>query len=141
MTNHSIQSFSDSKKRKKNSYVNLRICLRSKIPMMIKLGNWFVHTHKEKPNEFLRCTVTPLSHGKLIIEWVASKFHDLEQSKANWVQIGPKFERFGNIMTRLILVKFGYSEKAKKFEKNLPLKIWHYSVTSNFKWKIFVSFS
>ena len=34
-------------------------------------------------------------------------------------------------------VKFGYSEKATKFEKNLPLKIWHYSVTSNFKWKIF----
>ena len=34
-------------------------------------------------------------------------------------------------------VKFGYSEKATKFEKNLPLKIWRYSVTSNFKWKIF----
>ena len=48
--------------------------------------------------------MTPLSHGKLIIEWVANKFHDLEQSKANWVQIGPKFERFGDIMTRLILV-------------------------------------
>ena len=48
--------------------------------------------------------MTPLSHGKLIIEGVANKFHDLEQSKANWVQIGPKFERFGDIMTRLILV-------------------------------------
>ena len=35
------------------------------------------------------------------------------------------------------LVKFGYSEKATKFEKNLPFKIWRYSVTSNFKWKIF----
>ena len=48
--------------------------------------------------------MTPLSHGKLIIEGVANKFHDLEQSKANWVQIGPKFERFGDIMTKLILV-------------------------------------
>ena len=37
-------------------------------------------------------------------------------------------------------LKFKYSEKAKKFEKNLPLKIWHYSVTSNFKWKIFSNF-
>ena len=25
-------------------------------------------------------------------------------------------------------LNFGYSEKATKFEKNLPLKIWHYSV-------------
>ena len=40
---------------------------------------------------------------------------------------------------RLIL-KFGYSEKATKFEKNLPHKIWRYWVASNFKWKIFSNF-
>ena len=27
-----------------------------------------------------------------------------------------------------------------KIWKNLPLKIWHYSVTSNFTWKIFSNF-
>ena len=37
-------------------------------------------------------------------------------------------------------VKFGYSEKVTKFEKNLPLKIWRYWVASNFKWKIFSNF-
>ena len=37
-------------------------------------------------------------------------------------------------------LKFGYSEKATKFGKNLPLKILRYSVTSNFKWKIFSNF-
>ena len=36
--------------------------------------------------------------------------------------------------------KFGCSEKATNFEKNLPLKIWGYSVTSNFKWNIFSNF-
>ena len=36
--------------------------------------------------------------------------------------------------------KFGYSEKTTKFKKNLPLKIWRYLVTSNFKWKIFSNF-
>ena len=35
---------------------------------------------------------------------------------------------------------FGHSEKYTKFEKNLPLKIWRYSVVSNFKWKIFSNF-
>ena len=40
----------------------------------------------------------------------------------------------------ILLLKFGPSEKGTKFEKNLPLKIWHYSVTSNFKWKIFSNF-
>ena len=34
-------------------------------------------------------------------------------------------------------LKFGYSDKVTKFEKNLPLRIWHYWVTSNFKRKIF----
>ena len=34
-------------------------------------------------------------------------------------------------------IKLGYSEKGTKFEKNLPLKIWHYSVASNSKRKIF----
>ena len=34
-------------------------------------------------------------------------------------------------------IKFGYSEKATTFEKNIPLRIWFYSVTSNFKWNIF----
>ena len=37
----------------------------------------------------------------------------------------------------IVSIKCGYSEK---FEKNHPLKIWHYSVTSNFKWKIFSNF-
>ena len=37
-------------------------------------------------------------------------------------------------------LKFGHSEKDIKFEKNLPLKIWPYSVVSNFKWKIFSNF-
>ena len=37
-------------------------------------------------------------------------------------------------------VKFGYSEKATKFEENIPLKIWRYPVTSNFRWKIFSNF-
>ena len=37
-------------------------------------------------------------------------------------------------------LKFEYSEKATNSKKNLPLKIWHYSVTSNFKWKIFSNF-
>ena len=37
-------------------------------------------------------------------------------------------------------VKFGYSEKATKFEKNLPLKIWRYWVASNLKKKIFSNF-
>ena len=37
-------------------------------------------------------------------------------------------------------LKFGYSEKATKFEKKIPLKIWCYSVTSNFKLKIFSNF-
>ena len=37
-------------------------------------------------------------------------------------------------------VKFGLSEKGTKFKKNLPLKIWRYWVTSNFKWKIFWNF-
>ena len=80
----------------------------------------YIHTKKNQTNPIE--DVTPLSHGKLIIKGVANKFHDLEQSKANWVQIGPKFERFGNIMTRLILVKFGYSGKATKFEKIFHLK-------------------
>ena len=35
------------------------------------------------------------------------------------------------------LLKLRYSEKATKFEKNLPLNIWRYWVTSNYKWKIF----
>ena len=40
-----------------------------------------------------------------------------------------------------LTLKFGYSEKATKFEKNLPLKIWCYSVMPNFfKWKIFSNF-
>ena len=38
------------------------------------------------------------------------------------------------------MIKFGYSEKATKFEKNLPPKILSYSVVSNFKWKIFSNF-
>ena len=33
------------------------------------------------------------------------------------------------------LIKFGYSNKASKFEKNLPLIIWLYWGASNFKWK------
>ena len=37
-------------------------------------------------------------------------------------------------------LKLGYSEKGTKFEKNLPLKIWRYSVVSNFKGKIFFKF-
>ena len=37
-------------------------------------------------------------------------------------------------------LKFGLSEKGTKFEKNLPLSIWHYSVASNFKLKIFSNF-
>ena len=37
-------------------------------------------------------------------------------------------------------IKFGYCEKVTTFEKNLPLKIWRYSLTSNFKWKIFSNF-
>ena len=37
-------------------------------------------------------------------------------------------------------LKFRYSEKSTKFEKNLPLKIWRYWVVSNFKWKIFSNF-
>ena len=37
-------------------------------------------------------------------------------------------------------LKFGHSEKYTKFEKNLPLKIWRYSVVSNFKWKSFSNF-
>ena len=36
--------------------------------------------------------------------------------------------------------RFGHSEKATKFEKNLPLKIWPYSVMSKFKWRIFFKF-
>ena len=39
-----------------------------------------------------------------------------------------------------LLLKFGRSEKGTKFEKNLPLSIWRYSVASNFKWKIFSNF-
>ena len=42
------------------------------------------------------------------------------------------------------VLKFRYFEKATKFEKNLPLKLWCYWVASNFKWKIlsnFVAFS
>ena len=39
-----------------------------------------------------------------------------------------------------LYTKFGYSKKAKKCEKNLPQKIWHYWVASNFKWKIFSNF-
>ena len=38
------------------------------------------------------------------------------------------------------MLKFGHSEKGTKFEKNLPIKIWHYSIVSNFKWKIFFKF-
>ena len=46
------------------------------------------------------------------------------------------------IWLKMILfeLKFGYSEKATKYEKNLPLKIWRYWVASNFKWKIFFKF-
>ena len=39
-----------------------------------------------------------------------------------------------------VVVKFRYSEKATNFEKKIPLKIWRYSETSNFKWKIFFKF-
>ena len=39
-----------------------------------------------------------------------------------------------------LLLKFRYSEKAAKFEKNHLLKIWRYSLTSNFKRKIFSNF-
>ena len=39
-----------------------------------------------------------------------------------------------------LFLKFKYSEKATKFEKNLPHKIWCYSVTLNFNWKIFSNF-
>ena len=38
-----------------------------------------------------------------------------------------------------LVLKFRHSEKATKFEKNLPLHIWRYWVTSNYKWKIFFS--
>ena len=38
-------------------------------------------------------------------------------------------------------LKFGYSEKATKFKKYIPLKFdAMYSLTSNFKWKIFPNF-
>ena len=47
---------------------------------------------------------------------------------------------FWNSILRLNLLKFGYFEEATKFEKNLPLKIWRYLVTSNFEWKIFSNF-
>ena len=30
--------------------------------------------------------------------------------------------------------------KGHKIRKNLPLKIWRYSIASNFKWKIFLNF-
>ena len=46
----------------------------------------------------------------------------------------------GSTKIRLPWVKFGHSEKNTKSEKNLPLKIWHYWVKSNFKWKIFSDF-
>ena len=39
-----------------------------------------------------------------------------------------------------VSIMFSFSEKATKFEKNLPPCIWRYSVTSNFKWKIFPNF-
>ena len=39
-----------------------------------------------------------------------------------------------------LFLKFVYFEKATKFEKNLPLRIWCYSVKSNFIWKIFFKF-
>ena len=40
-----------------------------------------------------------------------------------------------------IYVKFGLFEKGTKFEKIFHLiHIWHYSVTSNFKWMIFSNF-
>ena len=40
----------------------------------------------------------------------------------------------------LLYINFAYSEKATKFEKNLPLKIGHYWVASNFKWIFFFKF-
>ena len=44
------------------------------------------------------------------------------------------------VQQNYFLLKFGYSEKATKFEKNLPLKIWRYWVASNFKWIFFSNF-
>ena len=41
---------------------------------------------------------------------------------------------------KYFLLKFRLSEKERKFEKNLPLKIWHYWVSSNFRWNIFSNF-
>ena len=42
-----------------------------------------------------------------------------------------------SFVEKSISLKFGHSEKATKFEKNLPLKIWRYSLASNFKWNFF----
>ena len=40
----------------------------------------------------------------------------------------------------IILVKVRIFWEGHKIRKNLPLKIWRYSVTSHFKWKIFSNF-
>ena len=48
---------------------------------------------------------------------------------------------FTSILDFLFVIKFRCSKKATKCEKNLPLKIWCYSVTSNCRWKNFVAFS
>ena len=39
-----------------------------------------------------------------------------------------------------LVLKFGYSEKGTKFEKNLTHRIWRYWVASNFKWNFFFKF-
>ena len=44
------------------------------------------------------------------------------------------------ILCNFFIGKLRHCERATKFEKNLPLKIWCYSVTSNFKRKIFSNF-
>ena len=41
-----------------------------------------------------------------------------------------------SVLCSNLRLKFGQSEKATKFKKNLPLKICRYWLASNFRWKI-----
>ena len=60
-----------------------------------------------------------------------------------WTHITKPFQKFQSFKSwidetiSLIIVKVRVFWEGHKIWKKFPLKIWHYSATSNFKWKIF----
>ena len=57
-----------------------------------------------------------------------------------WDEIENTFEDFATFNDKRDFAKVRIFWEGHKIQKNLPLKVWRYWVTSNFKWKIFSNF-